>query len=82
MSYAFPPELGQLVQEQMAVGGYATEEEMLINAIHALSELRSRREQLRSEIRGRISHSGQGLAIPLDLAAFKAEARQRSANGH
>ena len=38
MSYAFPPELGQLVQEQMASGRYTSEDALLVDALHALQQ--------------------------------------------
>ena len=38
MSYPFPPALARLVQEQMASGKYATEDDLLIEAVQALAE--------------------------------------------
>lgn len=80
MTIALTPELAQMVKQRMASGAYANEGELILEAIHALDDVCTRHEQLRSEIRERISRAGQGLALPLDLAAFQAEARQRLAN--
>ena len=38
MPYAFPPALQALVGEQMASGKYASEDELLQSALHALAE--------------------------------------------
>lgn len=38
MTYAFPPDLRQLVGEQMASGKYASEDELLRHALRALSQ--------------------------------------------
>ena len=38
MTYAFPPDLRELVGEQMASGKYASEDELLRHALRALSE--------------------------------------------
>ena len=42
MPYAFPPELQALVGEQMASGKYASEDELLQSALHALAAGRTR----------------------------------------
>jgi Arc/MetJ-type ribon-helix-helix transcriptional regulator len=38
MPYSFPPDLQTLVGEQMASSKYASEEELLRSALHALAE--------------------------------------------
>ena len=38
MSYPFPPALKALVGEQMASGKYASEDELLQSALHALAQ--------------------------------------------
>jgi Arc/MetJ-type ribon-helix-helix transcriptional regulator len=81
MSYAFPPELDRLVQETMATGGYEDQDELLISAIRTLNESKQRHDELRCEIKQRLARTGRGFAIPLDLDSFKAEARNRAANG-
>ncbi len=37
MPYQFPPDLERLVEEQMATGGYDTEDDVLRDALRALS---------------------------------------------
>ena len=38
MSYQFPPELDQLVKQQMAAGNFASEDELLLSALRALED--------------------------------------------
>ncbi len=38
MTYAFPPDVQHLISRQMAVGSYATEDDVLRDALRALSE--------------------------------------------
>ena len=38
MSYAFPPEIRQLVDQNLATGMYTSEEDVLQAALHVLSD--------------------------------------------
>jgi|WetSurMetagenome_2_1015567.scaffolds.fasta_scaffold1000943_1 Arc/MetJ-type ribon-helix-helix transcriptional regulator len=38
MSYVFPPEIARLVREELAAGVYASEDEVLLEAMRALHE--------------------------------------------
>ena len=38
MTYAFPPDVEELVASRMAAGGYATEDDVLRDALRALAE--------------------------------------------
>lgn len=38
MAYEFPPDLNQLVKERMASGRYASEDDLLREALHALTD--------------------------------------------
>jgi Arc/MetJ-type ribon-helix-helix transcriptional regulator len=80
MGYQFPPNLERLVQERMTTGQYRSEEELLLDAMVALEDVERRRDELRSEIRRRISTTGSALSQPLDIDAFKQEVR-RHGNG-
>ena len=79
MPYTFSPELSRLVQQQMSSGQYKSEDDLLVEAIHALSDLRKRHEQLRGEIRSRLEKASKGHSKPLDRDTFKVEARRRLA---
>lgn len=39
MQYAFPPDVQQLITDQMASGHYANEDDVLRNALRALQEI-------------------------------------------
>jgi Arc/MetJ-type ribon-helix-helix transcriptional regulator len=82
MPYAFPPALKQLVDAQMTRSGYQSVDELLLDAVQALVEIDRRQLELREEIQTRLATAGKGLSKPLDLTAFRAEARHRlSAEG-
>ena len=38
MTYPFPPDIEQLVKEHMAAGDYASEDELLLDALRVLQE--------------------------------------------
>jgi Arc/MetJ-type ribon-helix-helix transcriptional regulator len=38
MSYAFPPEISKLIAQNLATGHYASEEDVLMAALHSLSD--------------------------------------------
>ena len=80
MFYQFPPEVQQRVNEHMASGRYASEEELFGDAIRALDAMTLQQETLRTEIQDRVSQAGKGDSAPLDRDAFKAEARRRSSS--
>jgi Arc/MetJ-type ribon-helix-helix transcriptional regulator len=77
MSYAFPPDLDRLISERMATGLYASQDELLLDALQALDELERRHHELREEVQRRVAKAGQGLSAPLDVDALMAEGRRR-----
>ena len=79
MHYPFPPELDRLIQEKMSSGHYQSEDELLMDAMHALEDIHAQHDRLRSEIVGRLAEAGKGLSRPLDRELFKKEARRRLA---
>jgi putative addiction module CopG family antidote len=81
MGYVFPSELEQLVQEKIKTGSYKSEDEVLLDAMHALNELQRRHAQLRDEIQTRAAKCGQGLSVPFDPDEIKALARAQFAQG-
>ena len=46
MSTNLPPELNQLIAQELALGHYRTEEELLTEAVHLLSQRNALREQI------------------------------------
>jgi Arc/MetJ-type ribon-helix-helix transcriptional regulator len=80
MGYSFPPKLNSLVRHWMNVGSYASEDDVLLDALLALEDVQKREEELRREVHQRLAKAGSGLSLPLDRADFKAEARRRFAD--
>ena len=66
MSYAFPGELQQLVQSELAKGVYASEDELLLVALKALGEREQVFNQLRAEVQSRIESLDRGEGIELE----------------
>jgi Arc/MetJ-type ribon-helix-helix transcriptional regulator len=64
MSYAFPPEIEQLIDQNLATGMYASEEDVLQAALHALSDYHATIADIRQ---GMIDYE-QGLGKPLSQA--------------
>lgn len=67
MAYRFPPDVEQLVKDRMASGDYASEDDVLRDAMEALEQLEhdklirwNERNQLA------IDQNRQGLSMPLD----------------
>jgi putative addiction module CopG family antidote len=71
---ALPPDLTQFIQEELASGKYASEQEVVQEAVRFFRESRTRYRQLREEIRQSIAdlNTGHGTVIESDedLAAF------------
>ena len=80
MSNTYPPDLEQFVEEELASGKYKNEAELVIDALKVLRELKSRHQQLRTEIHNAILQAERGEVILLDTEATKAEGRRRLAN--
>lgn len=69
MSYAFPPEIRQLINQNLATGIYASEEQVLQAALHALSDYHSTIDDIRH---GMIDHEkGLGQPLPQALAEVR-----------
>ncbi len=50
MSHSFPPELQQLVSDQLATGDYSSEDEGLLAGVRLLADRTRQREELRREL--------------------------------
>jgi predicted transcriptional regulator len=61
MTYPFPPELEQLVQEGLATGAYASENDLLLEAMRALRE----RDEAVAGIHEGLADLEQGRVCPL-----------------
>jgi Arc/MetJ-type ribon-helix-helix transcriptional regulator len=82
MSYVFPAELQQLVQNELAKGNYANEDEVLLQAMRALRDREAALQQWRTEIRGRIESLDRGEGVELeDEQALRGFADEIKAEG-
>jgi len=61
MAYAFPPDVSKLVQEQMARGGYASEDDLLRDALAALSQFQWTDAELTEEFQQTVEAVREGL---------------------
>lgn len=66
MSYQFPPDVAKLVQEQMTARGYASEDDVLRDALYALGQFAHSREDAGEEYRQTVEAVQEGA---LDMAA-------------
>lgn len=62
MGYQFPPDVEELVNRRMASGGYATEDDVLRDALHALAEQADDLAAVEATVAGlRAGEEGQSL---------------------
>ncbi|MGH7194018.1 MAG: ribbon-helix-helix domain-containing protein [Candidatus Saccharimonadales bacterium] len=73
------PRIDQLVQQQIATGRFQTADEVLVEALETLRDMEHFAEPIRDELRRRLSRGNEARSLPLDRAAFRAEARRRLA---
>ncbi|HEX7446856.1 MAG TPA: hypothetical protein VF306_04880 [Pirellulales bacterium] len=73
------PRIDQLVQQQIATGRFQTAEEVLVEALETLRDMEQFAEPVRDELRRRLLRVNDARSLPLDRAAFRAEARRRLA---
>ena len=62
MAYQFPPDVEKLVREQMTAGGYASEDDVLRDALAALGQFAHSREDADEEFRLTVAAVKQGVA--------------------
>lgn len=73
MSATLPPDLKEFVQQAVANGEFATEDDVVIAGVRALRELKTRHDDLRRDIHVAIEELDRGEGEPLDMEAIKAE---------
>jgi len=67
MEHIYPPEIEELVKQELRTGEYADEAALLTNALEVYRELTLRHEELRTKIQNSINQEKQGLIAPLDI---------------
>jgi putative addiction module CopG family antidote len=51
ISQPLPPELGQFVEQQLALGKYRSEQELVVDAVRVLREVEIQRQQFHNDVR-------------------------------
>ena len=67
MPYQFPPDVEQLVNEQMSASGYGSQDDVLRDALHVFREFRVRRDQLLADVQICIDQANAKQVRPLDV---------------
>ena len=73
MKHAYPPDILQFVQQSLATGEYASEDDVVIAAMRALRDVRKRHQSLRDDVQAAIAELDQGQGAPWDIEEVKAE---------
>lgn len=83
-----PPELGQFVEQQLALGRYQSEEELVVDAVRVLREVEAQQRQFHGDIQRGIDQLERGEANEYSLdqlrerfERLKDRTRQRIAGG-
>jgi putative addiction module CopG family antidote len=88
ISQPLPPELGQFVQQQLALGKYQSEDELVVNAVRVLRDVEAQQRHFHGDIQLGIDQLERGEANEYSLdqlrerfERLKDRARQRIADG-
>jgi putative addiction module CopG family antidote len=79
VSVDFPDDLAQYLAKELASGRYATEGELLADALRLHREQSEGRQALRAELLERAARADRGEFVEIDLEALEAEGRRRLA---
>ena len=79
MPNAFPPEIEQFVQQELAGRVYKSRDDLVIDAVRVLRELKLRHQKLKDDVQQAVAQADRGEVTVLDPNATKAEARKRLA---
>jgi antitoxin ParD1/3/4 len=85
MSTSFSPELEELVRQELASGKYASENELLVEAVRLLAERDRRRDELRQQLQIGRNQLDRGEFTEYDdssLRQFFDELQEQGRQGH
>ena len=71
MPSTYPPELEQFIKRELASGQYQNEDELLVEALKAFRELKTRHDELRADVERSIEQADRGEVAALDMGALK-----------
>jgi Arc/MetJ-type ribon-helix-helix transcriptional regulator len=73
MKHAYPPDILEFVQRSLATGEFASEEDVVLAGMRALSEARQRHLSLRDDVQAALMEIDAGQCEPWDIDNIKAE---------
>ena len=77
MSVSLPPDLEQFVRQELANGGYTSEDEILLEGLRLLQERKKRLQNLQKDIRIGLDQLDRGEGVLLDMEEIKEKVTQR-----
>ena len=66
MSYCFPAELEQIVQQELAAGNYRSEDELLLEAVRLLHQREQDLRDFKAQLQGRLERLDRGEGIEIE----------------
>lgn len=66
MSYCFPPELQQIVRQELSSGNYASEDDLLLEAVRSLHQREEDLRNFKVGLQGRLDRLESGDVIELE----------------
>ena len=73
MSETLPPDVQQFVQQVIANGEYATEDEVITQAVRVLRDMTERHQTLRADVQAAVDEVDAGKGEPWNAEKIKAE---------
>lgn len=77
MSVSLPPDLEQFVRQELASGGYTSEDEILLEGLRLLQKRKKRLQHLQNDIQIGLDQLDQGEGALLDMEVVRAKVTQR-----
>lgn len=66
MAYCFPPELQQIVRQELASGNYSSEDELLLKAMRLLHQREDDLRNFKAQLQSRLDRLDRGEAVELE----------------
>jgi putative addiction module CopG family antidote len=82
MQHFYPADVVDFVRQSLAAGEYGSEEELVVDAMRLLREVRQRREALRQDIQVAIEAMDTGQGRVWDVEDLKQQLRNQTVSGN